>query len=40
VIRRFLAEGVHEDVDVGEDQASVPSIRSINADVSSKSTPG
>ena len=38
VIRRTFVKG--EDVDVGEDQASVPSIRSIKAALSSRSTPG
>ena len=40
VIGRRFAKRIDEDVDVQEDQASAPSIKSTNADVSSRSTPG
>ena len=40
VIGRPFVERVHQNVDVGENQLSVPSINSTRAELSSRSTPG
>jgi hypothetical protein len=40
VIGRPFVERVHQNVDVGETQLSVPSINSTRAELSSRSTPG
>ncbi len=40
VVRRVRPRGVDEDIDVDEDQRSVPSMTSSNAAMSSSSTPG